>query len=205
MAADNADARSGRFSRAYMVDAAYAQLLGLCRGLLADGALDDAEIVTLHNWLSEHADDLPEWPAQVLARRVHNALSDGIVEPEERADLIAFIERAAGQEGTDRVDAPTTLPLDRPHPHIEYERRTFCLTGTFIYSPRKRVVESIEEWGGRVVGTPNQADYLVIGGTITPAWKFGTHGLKIEEAVRLREEGKPVKIVSEAHWVTTLC
>jgi NAD-dependent DNA ligase len=188
-----------------MVDAAYAQLIGLCRGLLADGALVDSEIVTLHEWLRAHAEDLPEWPAQILARRVRDALSDGIIEPEERADLVQFIERAAGQEGTDRFDAPTTLPLDRPHPHIEYESRAFCLTGTFIYGPRKRVVASIEEWGGRVVGSPNQADYLVIGGTITPAWKFGTHGLKIEEAVRLRDEGRPVRIVSEAHWVTTLC
>ncbi len=188
-----------------MVDAAYAHLIGLCRGLLADGALVDSEIVTLHDWLSIHEADLPEWPSKVLARRVRDALSDGIIEPEERADLVQFIERAAGQEGSDRFDAPTTLPLDRPFPHIVYECKGFCLTGTFIYGPRKRVEESIKEWGGQVVGSPHGADYLVIGGTITPAWKFGTHGLKIEEAVRLRDEGKQLKIVCEAHWVTTLC
>lgn len=198
-------ARRGQFASSYLVHAAYAQLLGLCRGLLADGDLVDSEIVALHDWLEQYADLLPEWPAQLLARRVRDVLSDGLVEPRERTDLAEFIERAAGREGTDRFDAPTSLPLDRPPPHIEYEKRAFCLTGTFVFGPRKRVSGSIEEWGGRVIGTPKKADYLIIGGTITPAWKFGSHGLKIEEAVRLRASGSQLKIVSESHWVTSLC
>ena len=36
--------RAGHFARSYMVDAAYTQLVGLCRGCLADNALCDAEI-----------------------------------------------------------------------------------------------------------------------------------------------------------------
>lgn len=198
-------ARAGKYSHAYMVDAAYTQLVGLCRGVLVDKQLHDAEIVALDEWLTTYASLLSEWPGKILARRVRSTLRDGLVEDEERAELAAYLERVAAMEGTDRFDAPTTLPLTNPEPHIEYEGRTFCLTGTFLYGPRRAVTTAIREWGGDVVPSVGRANYLVIGATITPAWKYGTHGRKIEEAVYLIEQGHPLAIVSEAHWSTSLC
>lgn len=198
-------ARQGMYASSYMIDAAYAQLIGLCRGILADAELRDSEIVTLNDWLDRYGVMLPEWPGQVLARRVRAVLQDGVIEPEERADLEDFLRRAACMEGGQGLETPTTLPLTDPPPHIDYDRKRFCLTGTFVYGPRRRVEAAIEEWGGTVVKSVVRAHFLVIGGTITPAWKYGTHGLKIEEAVGLAASGLPIAIVSEAHWSTSLC
>lgn len=201
---DDDAARDGQYASSYMVDAAYAQLIGLCRGVLADSELRDSEIVTLNEWLTLYGPRLPEWPGQLLARRVRAVLEDGVIEPEERQDLQALLERAAGMEGGQGFDAPTTLPLTRPPPHIEYDQKRFCVTGTFVYGPRRRVEAAIEEWGGSM-SSVYKAHYLVIGGTVTPAWKYTTHGMKIEEAVQRCAAGNPLAIVSEAHWSTSLC
>jgi len=197
-------ARDGQYASAHMIHAAYAQLIGLCRGILADEELRDSEIVTLNEWLHRYRPLLPEWPGQMLARRVRAVLEDGVIEPDERADLQRLLERAAGMEGGQGFDVPTTLPLTRPPPHIEYDQRRFCITGTFVYGPRRQVEAAIEEWGG-TISSVAKAHYLIIGSTVTPAWKFGTHGLKIEEAVERCAAGRPIAIVSEAHWSTSLC
>jgi NAD-dependent DNA ligase len=204
-ASDQGDAaRAGFYAKPAIVDAAYAQLIGLCRGCLADRELCDAEIVALDQWLGAYEHLLPEWPGKALARRVKDILRDGEIDEGERQELAEFLSEAAGAE-TQRFDAPTTLPLTRPEPHIQYEGRVFCLTGTFIHGPRKRVRASVEEWGGSLTDRPSAADYLVIGATVTPAWKFTVHGRKIEEAVSLKAKGHRIAIVSEAHWSATLC
>jgi NAD-dependent DNA ligase len=188
-----------------MIDAAYAQLIGMCRGVLADTQLNDAEIVALDEWLDTYGGQLPEWPAQSLVRHVKDILRDGEVDEEERQELVDFLTRAIGSEGAQRSDTSTTLPLTRPEPHIEYEGHWFCLTGTFLYGSRRMVSGAVSEWGGTVTQAPAKSDYLVIGATITPAWKYSTHGRKIEDAVALREGGHRIAIVSEAHWSASLC
>jgi hypothetical protein len=197
-------ARAGQFASTYMVDAGFAQLVGLCRGILADGKLDDAEIVTLDQWLATYGSRLPEWPCQALAKHVKLILSDGLIDDGERADLLRYLEDLTGGPAS-RPDAPTTLPLTDPAPHVEYAGRTFCLTGTFVFGPRRLVITAVQDQGGRVIENPSSADYLVIGATITPSWKYSTHGLKIEKAVTAREESGSPAIVSEEHWAASLC
>ena len=197
-------ARAGMFVQSQAIDAAYSQLIGLCRGVLADGHLADSEIVALDQWLTTHRHLLPQWPAIHLAERVREVLEDGVIEDHERADLQQFVEQAAGVEGTERFDAPTTLPLTRPEPHIEFTGRRFCVTGTFVYGPRKVVVAEIMKAGGEVTDSVGRADYLVINACVSGAWKFTTHGRKIEEAVALVGAGRPVRIVAEGHWQTSL-
>ena len=198
-------ARAGRFVQSQAIDAAYSQLIGLCRGILADGHLADSEIVALDQWMSTYLPILPQWPARHLAERVREVLLDGVIDDGERSDLRQFIEQAAGIEGTDRFDVPTTLPLTRPEPHVEFDGRRFCLTGTFVFGPRKVVSAEIARWGGEVVDSIGRADFLVIGACVSGAWKFTTHGRKIEEAVSLVESGRRLAIISEHHWNTCLC
>jgi hypothetical protein len=164
----------------------------------------DSEIVSLHNWLETFGRTLPDWPGGVLARNVARTLEDGYVSDEERSDLKSFLDRMVGDGLGQRYDEPTSLPLDQPPPVIDYNRTAFCLTGTFIYGPRKQVAACIGRCGGRVVDAPGNAEYLVIGATITPSWKFGNFGLKIENAVERRARGLGPAILSERHWVTSL-
>jgi len=202
---DGEAARAGRFVQSQAIDAAYSQLIGLCRGILADGHLADSEIVALDQWMSTYLTLLPQWPARHLAERVREVLLDGVIDDEERSDLRRFIEQAAGIEGTERFDLPTTLPLTQPEPHVEFDGRRFCLTGTFVFGPRKVVSSEIAKWGGEVVDSIGRADFLIIGACVSDAWKFTTHGRKIEEAVSLVESGRRLAIISEQHWNTCLC
>lgn len=198
-------ARSGMYASKDIETRVYAELIGLCRGVLADAHVSDREIVALHDWLRTNGSHLPEWPGKLLVRHVTDILRDGIIEEDERSDLVQFLEAAVGRDPAGMFDAPTSLPLDSPPPHILYEFKSFCLTGTFIFGPRQAVADAIMEWGGVITETPSKADYLVIGTTITPAWKHSTHGRKIERAVALQESGHPIRIVAESHWSTTLC
>jgi len=201
----NEIARAGFFVQQAAIDSAYSQLIGLCRGILADGHLNDAEIVALDQWLTNYGHVLPEWPARHLTARVRDVLEDGVIEEEERTDLQLFLERAAGVEGTERFDAPTTLPLTRPAPHVEHDGRSFCLTGTFVYGPRRTVEAEIERSGGKLASGVARADFLIIGAGVSGAWKFTTHGRKIEEAVAHVDAGRNIAIVSESHWSSSLC
>jgi hypothetical protein len=46
----------------------------------------------------------------------------------------------------------------------------------------------------------NKTSYLVIGSIGSTDWVHSTHGRKIEKAVRLRTEGRPIHIIAEEYW-----
>lgn len=197
---DEERARQGAFDGARLTDRALDELIGLCRGALMDGVVVDAEIVRLDEWCRTYPAVYNTWPGDVLARRLHATLADGLVEDDERAELTEVLRRITGQ-GADRFDQPTTLPLTRPAPELAIVDECFCLTGTFLFGTRKRCHRAIEEIGGRVEkGLVRRVDYLVVGHYMTPAWIHSTHGRKIEQAVELQRTGSRIKIVAEAHW-----
>ena len=87
----------------------------------------------------------------------------------------------------------------------DFRQRNFCVTGDFAYGPRDRVIQTIEERGGRIVGAPSgKTDFLIVGVTASAAWKHSTHGTKILRAIELREAGKPIAIIGEEHWTAYL-
>ncbi|NCC62253.1 MAG: hypothetical protein EOM12_15240 [Verrucomicrobiae bacterium] len=70
------------------------ELMGVCRGIMADGVVSPEEVVYLDQWL-QNAGCIDEWPASDLAATVERVLEDGVVtevEQEEMADLIRRIE-----------------------------------------------------------------------------------------------------------------
>jgi len=197
---DDEAARGGRYAGGYMVDAAYAQLIGICRGVLADNRLNNDEIRAIDAWLTQHDGQLPVWPTRALAQRVKQVIADGEITDDERLDLMAFLVQLSPKpEQVTGGEAPTALPFTNPEPDVVYSDHGFCLTGTFLFGPRRHVEDAIEDRGG-TIATVAKADYLIIGATVTPAWKYGTHGLKIEGAMTRRIRSRPLVIVSEEHW-----
>ena len=183
-----------------MVDAAYAELIGICRGVLADNRLTDEEIAAIDAWLAQHDGQLPPWPTRALAQRVKGIVADGIITDDERLDLMAFLVQLAPKpEPITGAPAPTPLPFTHPEPAIVYPDHGFCLTGTFLFGPRHDVEAVIEQRGG-LLATLAKCNYLVVGATVTPAWKYGNYGTKIESAVARIARGAPLGIVSEAYW-----
>ena len=88
---------------------------------------------------------------------------------------------------------------------IEFEGKTFCLTGRFVFGTLRDCEETITDMSGSVVQSPSQeTDYLVIGELGSPDWVHTTFGRSIERGVELKQQGFPIKIVSEEHWVNSL-
>jgi len=97
----------------------------------------------------------------------------------------------------------TELPLDAPPPDpVLFSRHSFVVTWRFAYGTRRRVFEAISGLGGLPGDSPPNRDtnYLVIGTFASRDWANTNYGRKIEHAVRLRESGTGLNIISEEHW-----
>lgn len=180
------------------------ELIGICKGIIADGSIVQKEAEFLLQWMESNQDAAHVWPANVLYERIRLHLSDGVLDPDDQQDLLNLISQITGGKQPQSVHSMTsTLPLDNPAPDVEFDGRVFCLTGTFTVGSRDNVTKLIESKGGKCVKAPTlSTDYLVIGIVGSRDWIHSTHGRKIEAAVTIRDSGKTgISIVSEEHWI----
>ena len=68
------------------------ELVGLCRGLIADDKITTAEVMFLSSWLQD-AGFIAEWPASEIAQTMERILEDGVVSKEEKEELKRLIQR----------------------------------------------------------------------------------------------------------------
>lgn len=180
------------------------ELVGIAKAMVADGTINQLEADFLHQWLVEnkrHA--LDAWPVNVINQRVHEMLSDGVIDEDERHALFDLLSKCiGGQPVAEHVASfSTALPFDDPLPDITFTDRTFCLTGCFAMGPRKNCHQQISDLGGLIYQNITQdLDYLIVGTIGSRDWLHSTHGTKIIKAVRYRSEGTGISIVSENHW-----
>lgn len=71
------------------------ELIGLCRGLVADGKITTAEVKFLSDWL-EDAGVITEWPATEIAETIERITADGKVTKEDKLELLALLKRVCG-------------------------------------------------------------------------------------------------------------
>lgn len=182
-------------------------LLGIAAGLLADGILDDQEIIFLDTWLNENDDIATSWPGEVVVKRVKDVLADGVITEEEREYLKSTLEDLIGGslEDSGAVSGMSTrLPVDDIE-RIEIENNKFCFTGSFLYGTRNACEKAIIERGGEVSkGVRRDLNYLVIGTMASRAWANTSHGRKIEKAMQYKDKGVSILIISEEQWVPFL-
>ncbi|HAO92948.1 MAG: hypothetical protein A2X93_08465 [Deltaproteobacteria bacterium GWC2_56_8] len=190
------------------------ELIGLCKGIQADGILHDEEVKFLARWLEENFSTIEVWPVSILAERINKIMKDGIVDDDEKNDLVELLSEITGyRSGHENVNkstgeiienltnASSLLPLDKPAPNVVFENKLFCLTGKFFYGSRKKCEEDIAKRGGKIQSSPNkETTYIVIGLLGSSDWKHSTYGTKIEYGIQLKEKGSPLSIISEGHW-----
>ena len=173
------------------------EIVGLVRGLLADGEVNEKEVTYLHDWINSRPDVLKDKLVLSLAARIQRVFADEIVTPEELAEVKSLLTEYAA-EG----QKPTTLPLDNPMPDIQIRERRFCFTGAFVSGKRSWCHDQIEQRGGLAVeDVKYDLHYLVIGSKVSAAWANQTYGRKIEAAVGIREKSRSLAIVNEDHWL----
>ena len=185
------------------------EMVGICRGLLADGHVNQEEAEFLKGWIERNAPFVKEYPFAQIYRVLADILHDGVIDQDESADLHDTLIRFVGGEAFDEVaqtaSLSTSLPLDDPEPVLVYPGTIFVVTGTFSFGARKLVTKEIESRGGELGNAPSRkTKFLVVGELGSRDWLNSNAGTKIQKAVELRGDGHPLAIVSEAHWVRSL-
>ena len=179
------------------------ELIGICRGVIADDNVDEREAICLGQWIENHRDIANRWPVNVLYARITEMLKDGVLSKDEQGELLRTLQELTGESSTyQEPNRSTTLPINRPAPDIEFAGKTFCLTGQFVFGSKIECEETVAELGGMVDQAPTQdTDYLVIGEVCSPEWEHTSFGKSIEVAVEMQSQGHDIKILSEEHWV----
>ncbi|HUR35391.1 MAG TPA: BRCT domain-containing protein [Vicinamibacterales bacterium] len=197
-----------RFNAARRTERDLSEMLGLAKGMLADGEVNEAEARYLRDWGNNHPDALLQWPLNVVFRRLNQHFADGRVDEAERSELRELLEALIG--GRDSVllgyDRGTTLPLDKPAPLMCYGRdEVYVFTGRFAYGTRTACEKEVVERGSTCEDNiTRRTTFLVIGTFGSRDWAQTVYGRKIQRAVELRDSGFALRIVGEDHWAATL-
>ncbi len=185
---DNSYYRSEPTRRKYSDETKALQLLqGYLMGITADGVLTENEVLGLKSWVDDNHDLAGNYPFDVVMSSLDRVLEDGIIEQEERKNLLSLYQKF-------------TAPVE----HSEHEELCSlegvhcCLTGEFDYGERKAVEQYIVDHGGICDNNVKKAtDYVVVGSRGSDAWKHGNYGGKVKKAMELKEKGVAINVISE--------
>jgi hypothetical protein len=74
------------------------ELIGIARGLVADNHISQGEVEFLQNWLAAnlHISDQPV--IRVLYKRISEMLADGLVDEEEKSELLATLNQFSNRD-----------------------------------------------------------------------------------------------------------
>lgn len=180
------------------------ELIGLVKGVLADGAICQGEVEFLYGWMTENKGATNSWPASVLYPRIAAALADGYMDADEEKEIMELLLATVGGNTAPlygQHSNSTTLPLCKPAPPIDFVDKAFCFTGKFNSGTRIWCQNQVIDKGGACSsGITKKLNYLVIGEIGSRDWLHSTHGRKIQKAVEYRDSGVPLHIISEQHW-----
>jgi hypothetical protein len=196
------------FNRAGRTERDLSEMLGLAKGMLADGVFNEDEAGYLHDWARNHPDALERWPVNVIFGRLQHAFADGTIDAAERRGLHDLLAELVG--GTAAVllgyEGATTLPLDSPAPEVRWGPDcVYVFTGRFAYGTRADCEREVTTRGSACEkNITRRTSFLVIGTFGSEDWKHSSFGLKIQKAVKLRESGGAIRIIGEDHWANAL-
>ncbi|WP_032096034.1 MULTISPECIES: NAD-dependent DNA ligase [unclassified Alteromonas] len=185
------------------VDALVNQLLGFLSGISADENLNDVEIEALNEML-ESNDALTEgWPGNALKLRLDEILADGIIDEEERTDLLNLVKAVSGQN---LMETGLAYGLSADFSTcstkcIDLKGVRVCFTGAFVSGSRNKQHERAIQLGAEISKSVNKKlDVLVLGSLASRDWKFSSYGRKVEAVLSNRVEGAKTEIINEESW-----
>jgi len=200
---ENGQPRNMGLAWARVADRQVDEIIGLCKGVLCDGAVNQSEAEFLLNWLENNRHAADKWPANVLYPRIQSMLEDGVLDNEEEQELLSLLVDITGQPGINVSGgvASTTLPFDDPAPRVSFHGEIFCLTGKFVAGPRRELEAAIATRGGKCKAAPcKKTTFLVVGEIGSRDWIHSSFGRKIEKAVELRDSGASIAIIPEERF-----
>lgn len=192
-----------KYNRKNIQDRQIDTLIGLSKGLTADGIINQDEADFLYSWLIQNQAASGNPLIQNLLLKVDAMLADGQLDAEESAELFSILHSISGEVSEiGELSKTTYLPVNAPAPKIFFENNSFLFTGTCAFGTRKQCQEIVESLGGLNAGSVTKSlNYLVLGTYVTDSWAHETFGRKIEKAIEYRNAGVPLYMVSEEHWL----
>lgn len=130
-------------------------LQGICHGILADGIINEKEIRDLEKWLEQNKHLSTYYPYDEIRSLMLSILSDGIIEEEEILILKAYLNQFVNIENKEiakQIDQDTADINISGHctsdPKIDFDGKTFCVTGVLKCGNRSELEHLISDLGG---------------------------------------------------------
>lgn len=180
-------------------------LQGICHGILADGIINEKEVRDLEKWLDNNTHLSTYYPYDEIRSLMLSIVSDGIIEEEEILILKAYLNQFVNIENKEiakQIDQDTADINISGHctsdPNIDFDGKTFCVTGVLKSGNRSELENLISDLGGMPTRTvTKKTDYLIVGDNGNPAWAFACYGRKVEKALEMRKGGHQICLVHE--------
>ena len=191
-----------RFNRKNIQDRQIDTLIGLSKGLVADGKVNQAEAEFLLSWLIQSKQAVGNPIIVNLINKVSEMLEDNFLDKDESLELLKILRTITGKNSEIGELAKTTLlPINKPRPRIVVKDMSFLFTGMCVFGTRKKCQEAIDSIGAiNAKRVTKSLDYLVLGTYVTDSWAHENFGRKIEKAMEYRDNGIPLAIITEEHW-----
>lgn len=204
----DANPRIPIYRHAAVADRQIDELIGIVKGVMADGTVTHGEVEFLLRWMESNRHSATLWPAKALYPRLAKVVAKGFMNLHEESEMLDLLMNTVGGNNAPLngfASNSTTLPLTQLIEPLSFEGRAFCFTGTFHSGTRDWCHTQTASRGGRNAGNiTKKLDYLVIGDIGNEAWAHSTHGRKIEKAIEYNSAGCRIAIVSEEHWYAHL-
>lgn len=160
-------------------------LNGILDGIVCNQKVNQKEINSLNIWLKQNDYLKDVYPYDKVLLEVNKVLEDGILTEEESNYIFDIFNEIVN-------------PDFNNDENIEFDGKTFCLTGEFKCATKQEISKKLQELGGiEKTGVSSRLDYLIVGGIGSDAWKFGKIGGKQAKAQELNEKGADIKIIDE--------
>jgi|18_taG_2_1085343.scaffolds.fasta_scaffold02580_3 hypothetical protein len=180
-------------------------LQGICHGILADGIINEKEVRDLEGWLEQNSHLSTYYPYDEIRSLILSIVSDGIIEEEEILVLKAYLNQFVNIENLEiakQIDAETADINISGHctsdPNIDFDGKTFCVTGVLKSGARAELENLISDLGGIPTKSVNKkTDYLIVGDNGNQSWAFACYGRKVEKALEMRKAGHQICLVHE--------
>ena len=102
------------------------ELMGICRGIIADGNVCQREADFLLRWLRDNEDISTMYPGSLLVERLIKIFEDGVVDQEESEELLQLLKNLTGESDmTDFERKSSIFGLDTPPPAISFVEESF--------------------------------------------------------------------------------
>lgn len=160
-------------------------LNGILDGITYNQEVNQKELESLKMWLKQNDYLKDIYPYDKVFLEVNKVLEDGkLIEKESKYIFDIFNEIVHPNINNDK--------------DIDFEGKTFCLTGEFKSASKQEISKKLQNLGAiEKTGVSSKLNYLIVGEVGSDAWKFGKIGGKQAKAQELNEKGADIKIIGE--------